>query len=79
MSPRNQDVLNRNSVARKIMKEHNIPVIDLYGLVEPELEKYSKSKGDVHYNEKGIVLMSEFISNEVVKLYKGYWFGEFEF
>jgi hypothetical protein len=70
MAPRNQNLLNRNRVARKIMKEHNIPVIDLYGLVEPELEKYSKSKGDVHYNEKGIELMSAYISNELVKLYK---------
>lgn len=70
MAPRNQDVLQRNSVAIKIMKEYNIPVIDLYGLVEPELEKYSKSKGDVHYNQKGIELMSVYISNELVKLYR---------
>ena len=70
MAPRNQEVLNRNSMARLIMKENNIPVIDLYGLVEPELEKYSLSKGDVHYNEKGIELMSDYISKEVIKLYE---------
>ena len=40
----------------------------LYGLVEPELEKYSKSIGDVHYNQSGIELMSAHISKELVIL-----------
>lgn len=70
MAPRNLEVLNRNGIARKIMKEYDIPVIDLYGLVEPELDKYSKSKGDVHYNQKGIELMSDYISNKMVKLFE---------
>ncbi|MCK3685395.1 hypothetical protein [Maribellus sp. YY47] len=50
---KNGIVLERNQIAETIMKENNIDVIDLYGLMEPELEKYSIEKGDLHYNSDG--------------------------
>ena len=50
---RNKIVMERNKIAMNIMLENNIPVIDLYGLIEPEIEKYSAFKGDVHYNKEG--------------------------
>jgi len=62
---KNQVVLDRNEIARKIMGENNIPVIDLYSLMEPELESFSHSKGDVHYNEKGYKMMAELISKKI--------------
>ena len=65
---KNQVVIDRNRIACKIMKENNIPVIDLYGLMEPELEKYSGSKGNVHYNNEGYERLAEQISNEILKL-----------
>lgn len=65
---KNQVVMDRNRIARKIMEENNIPVIDLYGLMEPELEKYSGSKGDVHYNKEGYERLAEKISVEILKL-----------
>jgi len=65
---KNQVVKDRNRIARKIMEENGIPVIDLYGLMEPELEKYSSSKGDVHYNKEGYEIMAEEISKEILKI-----------
>jgi len=67
---KNQVVIDRNRIARKIMEENNIPIIDLYGLMEPELGKYSVSKGDVHYNKEGYDRLAERINNEIIKLIK---------
>lgn len=64
---KNQVVMDRNRIARKIMEENSIPVIDLYGLMEPELEKYSGSKGDVHYNKDGYDRLAVRISSEILK------------
>ena len=64
---KNQVVIDRNRIARKIMEENSIPVIDLHGLMEPELEKYSGSKGDVHYNKEGYERLATKISNEILK------------
>lgn len=64
----NQIVIDRNRVAREIMEENGIPVIDLYGVVEPELERYSSSKGDVHYNKDGYDILAQRISEEILKL-----------
>ena len=66
-SLRNRVVIDRNRIASKIMGENGIPVIDLYGLMEPDLEKYNSSKGDLHYNEEGYEKMAEQISNEILK------------
>jgi hypothetical protein len=64
---KNQVVNDRNRIAREIMEENNIPVIDLYGLMEPELEKYSASKGNVHYNNEGYERLAKQISIEILK------------
>jgi hypothetical protein len=65
---KNQLVVDRNRIALKIMEENGITVIDLYGLMEPEPEKYNVSKGDVHYNKGGYERLAERISNEILKL-----------
>ena len=65
---RNRVVTERNRIARKIMEENGIPVIDLYGLMEPELEKYSASTGDVHYKREGYEIMAQKIGDEILKL-----------
>ncbi|HBL78388.1 MAG TPA: hypothetical protein DD458_24450 [Prolixibacteraceae bacterium] len=67
-SERNTIVMERNSIALKVMKENGIQVIDLYGLMEPELEKYNSSKGDLHYKREGYELMADHISREILKL-----------
>jgi len=62
---KNEVVLERNRIARKIMEENNIPVIDLYGLMEPEIEKYSASKGNVHYNQEGYERLANRIAERI--------------
>lgn len=64
----NQMVIDRNRIARKIMEGNNIHVIDLYSVTEPELEKYSNSKGDVHYNKEGYGVLAKRISDEILEL-----------
>lgn len=65
---RNQIVLSRNRIAHEIMEKNNIPVIDLYSLIEAELDKYIISKGNVHYKEEGYDMMAKMISNEILRL-----------
>jgi hypothetical protein len=65
---RNEVVLQRNQIAMKIMQENGVQVIDLYGLMEPELEILNVSKGNVHYKKEGNDRMAGLISEEVLKL-----------
>ncbi len=65
---KNQVVLDRNRIAGEIMQKNGIPVIDLYGLMEPELEKYSASKGNVHFSSAGSQRLAEKIAGEIVTL-----------
>jgi hypothetical protein len=67
---RNKTVMERNEVAREIMAQNGIRVIDLYGLMEPELDKYVASKGDLHYKGAGYQLMADLISREILNLIK---------
>ena len=64
----NQVVIDRNRIAREIMNDNKIPVIDLYELMEPDLEKYSISKGDLHFNKEGYEQLAKRISNEILLL-----------
>lgn len=64
----NPVVLERNRIAREIMQENGIEVIDLYSLVEPELEKLNSSKGNVHYKKEGYELMAKKISEKILEL-----------
>lgn len=67
---RNQVVIERNRIARKIMEENNIPVIDLYELMEPEIEKYSIVKGNVHYNKEGYKRLATRIAEVITDILK---------
>jgi lysophospholipase L1-like esterase len=64
----NPVVLERNRIAMKVMSDYDIPVIDLYVLVEPKLEKYSIRKGDLHYKKEGYELMAGKISSKILEL-----------
>lgn len=71
LDPENNNVvLERNRIAAKIMHENNIPIIDLYSLMEKEIEKYSASKGNVHYNRKGYERIATRITEEIANLLK---------
>lgn len=61
----NTVVLERNKIARRIMAEYDIPVIDLYNEVEPELETLSIQKGNVHYKQEGYEMMAKKIGSKI--------------
>lgn len=65
---RNGIILERNMIARQVMAENGIQVIDLYELMVTELEKYSVSKGDVHYKQEGYERLAEKISGVIGRL-----------
>lgn len=65
---RNDAVLERNRIARKIMEENNIPVIDLYTLMEEDIEQFCASKGNVHYNRKGYERIATRITERIANL-----------
>ena len=65
---KNEVVLERNRIARKIMEENNIPVIDLYSLMEKDIEQFIASKGDVHYNKKGYERIATRITERIANL-----------
>jgi len=61
-------ILERNRIASKIMEENNIPVIDLYSLMEEDIEQFSASKGNVHYNQKGYERLATRITERIANL-----------
>ena len=67
---RNKTVMERNEVAREIMAKNGIRVIDLYGLMEPDLDKYVASKGNLHFKGEGYQMMAVLISSEILNLIK---------
>lgn len=67
---KNAVIMERNRIARKIMEENGIPVIDLYSLMESDLDQYVFNKGNLHYKKEGYVLMAEEISKIIVAFLK---------
>lgn len=65
---RNEVILQRNRIARRIMQENGIQIIDLYELMESELENLNVSKGNLHYKKEGYDRMAGLISKEVLML-----------
>lgn len=62
---RTERVKARNHIAAKIMKAHNIPTDDLYGLVEQHPDWHS---GDgVHFNGKGKAAQGAAVAESVLK------------
>ena len=47
------DEVTYNAIAARVMSENGIPIDDLYTYMLPEVEKYGRAPGDVHYTEEG--------------------------
>ena len=63
---RTERVKERNKIAAEIMKERNVPINDLYGLVEEHPDWHS---GDgVHFNGKGKEAQAKQVAESVEKL-----------
>lgn len=65
---RNERVKARNQIAAKIMKAHNIPINDLYGLVEQHPEWHSKD--GVHFNGEGKTSQGAAVSESLLKVFQ---------
>jgi hypothetical protein len=60
----NQTIVKRNVMAKKIMKEHKIPINDLYTLTVKNLN----CKGDrFHYKSCGVKLLSDAVVEHLIK------------
>ncbi len=55
---KNQDVIDYNQVAKKIMDDNGIAVNDLYAFALPQLDKI-QLKVNVHFTEKGSSLLAD--------------------
>ena len=53
-----------NKAAIEVMKQHNIAVNDLHGVMAPVLEKYIVAKGNVHFKPEG----SKLLARQVAKV-----------
>lgn len=62
---RNERVRERNRIAAGIMKENNVPVNDLYGLVADHPE-YQSDDG-VHFNDNGKTVQAEQVAGMIEK------------
>lgn len=58
------DVVKYNAAALKVMKENNVPVNDLHGLVVGKLDKLQKAK-NVHFKGAGSKLMGAEVAKKV--------------
>ena len=55
-------IVERNQAAAAIMKQHNIPVDDLFTAVTPHLGEYQRPN-DVHFKDEGY----DFLGQQVAK------------
>ena len=58
------DSAKYNVIAAKIMNQHEIPIHDTFGLVQPKMSELMLPKGDVHFKKPG----SQVLADDVVKI-----------
>jgi len=68
---RNPQVLSRNRIAAEIMKEHGIPVHDLYGLVVGRPELRVGGADLAHYNADGQAVQGEAVAKTILGILEG--------
>lgn len=60
------DVPIYNDLAQKIMKEHHIPIDDLYSFAQPQLAKI-QNKNDVHFSAAGSELLADQVAKSILE------------
>lgn len=65
----NLDILEKNRVAREVMKENQIPVDDLYAFVEPNKHELME-KNDCHFQSAGYVALGNHATETIKSLLK---------
>ncbi len=61
----NEDVLDYNAAAKKIMEENGIPLDDLYAFAEPQIEKIQRPN-NVHFTPQGYNTLAAQVSKAIL-------------
>lgn len=64
----NADVVNRNNIARDVMLEEGIPVLDLYSISQTIVDEHV-SADDVHFTDAGSQVLGEAVLDKLNELY----------
>ena len=59
------DAARYNQAALKVMKKHNARINDLYGVMQPHIEKYQVRPGDVHFTPEGYRFLAEQVAMQI--------------
>jgi len=60
-----RNIVQRNEIAAKVMKKHNIPTDDLYTFIKPHQAECQNPK-DCHFNGKGYDLLGQRVAEEIM-------------
>ena len=66
------DEVTYKEIAARVMAENNIPIDDLYAYMLPEVAKYGRAPGEVHYTDEG----SDYLAVKVAAAIKSGLEGE---
>jgi lysophospholipase L1-like esterase len=58
------DEVTYNAAARRVMKKHKIPVVDLYGFAKPRLAEI-QGKANVHFNKDGSAQLAAVVAKAI--------------
>ena len=56
-----------NRVAAEVMKEHGIPINDLYALMTPHMKTMTTAPGNVHFTEEGSLLLAKKVAAAILE------------
>jgi lysophospholipase L1-like esterase len=59
-------IVEKNRIAEEIMREHGIPIDDLYGFITPRISD-AQNPHDVHFNAQGYNLLGEQVASSILK------------
>jgi len=58
-------IVERNAIATRVMKKHNIAVDDLHAHIQPRLAEY-QNKDDCHFNSAGYDFLGKKVASEIL-------------
>ena len=60
------DAVIYNRAVEKVMKQHGVPINDLYSFALPQLKEIRRDS-NVHFNPKGSELLAEQVAQSILK------------
>ncbi|MBM3859539.1 MAG: SGNH/GDSL hydrolase family protein [Verrucomicrobia bacterium] len=58
-------IVERNAIAARVMKKHNIAIDDLHAHIQPHLSEY-QNKDDCHFNSAGYDFLGKKVASEIL-------------